>query len=125
VLRPGGRLLIRSTLADRIPDLLWYHYYPRAREIEARLFPTSDQVIDAFTRAGLGFVGIEVIRERYGADLAEYAERIRLGAISTFEFLTEAEIAEGSAAMAVAAAEAAPEPVANDVDLMVFVAPTG
>jgi ubiquinone/menaquinone biosynthesis C-methylase UbiE len=44
VLRPGGRVLIRSTFADRLPDLWWHRFFPRAAEIEQQMFPTVAEV---------------------------------------------------------------------------------
>ena len=39
VLRPGGRVLIRSTFAYRMPDLWWHRFFPRAIEIDKQMFP--------------------------------------------------------------------------------------
>jgi ubiquinone/menaquinone biosynthesis C-methylase UbiE len=58
VLRPGGRLLVRSAFADRVSDLLWYRFFPRARALEAELFPTLDEVVRVFTAAGLRHIGV-------------------------------------------------------------------
>src|SRR6266508_3693822 len=46
VLRPQGRLLVRNTFADRVPDLLWHRYFPSARTVETRLFPTTAEVLE-------------------------------------------------------------------------------
>src|SRR6266542_1665675 len=53
VLRPQGRLLVRNTFADRVPDLLWHRYFPSARTVETRLFPTTAEVLEVFADAGL------------------------------------------------------------------------
>jgi ubiquinone/menaquinone biosynthesis C-methylase UbiE len=37
VLRPGGRVLLRSTFSDRIFELEWMRYFPRMREIESQI----------------------------------------------------------------------------------------
>jgi ubiquinone/menaquinone biosynthesis C-methylase UbiE len=121
VLRPGGRLLIRSTFADRLPDLLWHRYFPGARRVESVLFPGLDEVVDVFARAGLRRVALEVVRERYASSLKEYAARLKLRAISTFEYLSDEETRTGFAALdAAAAAEREAEPVEGDSDLLVL-----
>ncbi|MEV6925061.1 class I SAM-dependent methyltransferase [Dactylosporangium sp. NPDC051485] len=119
VLRPGGRVLIRSTFSDRMPDLLWHRYFPSARGIEERTFPSLPATLDLFAAAGLEFVALDRIRELSAPSLAAYAERLRLRAISTFEHLSEAEIEQGLAALATdAAAEQVPHPVYLDSDLL-------
>lgn len=124
VLRPGGRLLLRGTFADRLPDLRWHRYFPGAVAVERRLFPTLADTVAVFEAAGFAVRALEVLRERYAASLAGYAERLRLRGISVFEYLTEAETAAGFAALdADVAAEAAagrPEPVEEDGDLLVL-----
>ncbi len=121
VLRPGGRLLLRSVFPERMTDLLWYRFFPRARAVEEKLFPTLDEVLPTFTAAGLCYVELDTIRHRYASSLAEYADRLRLRAISTFEYLTEEETQAGFAALdAAVAAERTPRPVEEDCDLLVM-----
>ena len=43
MLRPNGRVLIRSNFADHMPDLLWHHFFPRAFEEEG--FAALDVVV--------------------------------------------------------------------------------
>ncbi|GAA2376888.1 hypothetical protein GCM10010170_081310 [Dactylosporangium salmoneum] len=121
VLRPGGRVLIRSAFSDRMPDLLWHRYFPSARGVEERIFPSLPAVLELFAAAGLEFVALDRIRELSAPSLAAYAERLKLRAISTFEHLPEAEIERGLAALeSDAAAERVPRPVHLDSDLLTF-----
>jgi ubiquinone/menaquinone biosynthesis C-methylase UbiE len=121
VLRPGGRVLIRSTFADRMPDLWWHRFFPRAIEIEKDLFPTVGQAGQAFSGTGLTVVSLQTVRERFAASMAEAAARLRLRAISTFEYLTEQETRQGFAALdAALAAETSPQPVEGPSDLLVL-----
>jgi ubiquinone/menaquinone biosynthesis C-methylase UbiE len=121
VLRPGGRVIVRNTFADRLPDLLWHRYFPSARTVEQRLFPTTSEVLEVFTDAGLRYVALEQVRHRFAESLTEYAGRLRLRAISVFEYLPETEIERGFAALdADVALETTPRPVEEDCDLLVF-----
>lgn len=122
VLRPGGKLLIRSTLPERQQDLLWYRYFPRARAVEARVFPSLAEIERLFTAAGFSLVEVTAVRHPIAGSLAEYAGRLKLRAISTFEHLDEEEIVAGFARMdADAAAQAAdPRPIAEDCQLLVL-----
>lgn len=121
VLRPGGRVLIRNTFADRMRNLWWYQFFPRAPEIERDMFPTTDEVAAAFSVAGLKVVALEAVPERFAGSAAEFAARVRLRPFSTFEHMTEQEIAAGMAAMdAAVAQETAPQPIEGTSDLLVL-----
>ena len=121
VLRPGGRVLIRSQFADRFPDIGWHAYFARARAIELEMFPTVADVEAAFAPVGLRRIALVSRDERFGAGLAAHAERLRHRAVSTFEHMTEAEIAEGFARLeAAAAAETSPRPIVARSDVLVF-----
>ncbi|WP_433302091.1 class I SAM-dependent methyltransferase [Actinoplanes sp. CA-030573] len=121
VLRPGGRVLLHSTFADRMPDLLWHRFIPGARTVEQRMFPTLTEVVRLFGAAGMPVVAIERVREKFAPSLSSYAARMRLRPISTFEHLTEDEIVRGLTALdRAAAAETTPRPVTAEVDLLVL-----
>jgi ubiquinone/menaquinone biosynthesis C-methylase UbiE len=123
VLAPGGRVLVRSTFADRMERFGtgWHRYFPRVTEIERGMFPTVGEVLEVFAGVGLRQVGLEAVPVRLADNLAAYAERLRLRAISTFEFLTEEEIEAGFAALdAAVAADDGGQPVESASDLLVL-----
>jgi ubiquinone/menaquinone biosynthesis C-methylase UbiE len=121
VLRPGGRLLIRSSFPDRMPELTWYSYFPGARIIDEQVFPRLDHTLEVFEAAGLHFAELDVITERVADSLAAFAERLRLRGTSTFERLTEEEIEDGFATLSAAVdVETRPRPVDEDSDLLVL-----
>ncbi|HEX4790841.1 MAG TPA: class I SAM-dependent methyltransferase [Actinospica sp.] len=121
VLRPGGRVLIRSTFGDRPPESCWRDHFPRAAEVAAAIFPDSTRVEREFAQAGLRCVGLDVVRVRSAESAAAYAKRLHMRASSIFEHLTEQEIEEGFARLdaAVAAGEPAFRPT-EDGDLLVL-----
>jgi ubiquinone/menaquinone biosynthesis C-methylase UbiE len=125
VLRPGGRVLLCGSFSDRPGYRLWHRFFPGAEAVEARMFPTVGAVCDDFGTAGLARVALDEVWQEFAPSFAQYADRLRLRAISTFEHLTEEEIARGFAALdaAVAAAEQAAEPdtpVTGNVDVLVL-----
>ena len=121
VLKPRGTLLIRSTFVELTPDLLWYRYFPTARVVESRNFPTVTDVERTFAPAGFRVVELTSVRHHLADSLAEYTSRLKYRAISTFEHLPEEEIAQGFARMeADAAAETTPTPVAEDCTMLVL-----
>lgn len=123
VLRPGGRVFIRSQFADRFPDLDWHAYFPSARGIELEMFPSTAEVEAAFAAAGLRRQALVSIDERFHDSLREHTALLKHRAISTFEHMDEAEIVAGFARLDVAvAAETTPSPVITRSDLMVLAA---
>lgn len=80
---------MRSTFADRMSDLLWHRYFPRARAIEKEIFPSLDEVERLFAAVGLRRLALEQVRHRMAPSLVDYAARLRLRAVSPFEHLTE------------------------------------
>jgi ubiquinone/menaquinone biosynthesis C-methylase UbiE len=121
VVRPGARVLLRSTFSDRMPDLLWHRFFPGARRVERQMFPSLTEVVLLFEEAGFAVVALDEVPETMAPSLAAYAERLRLRAISTFEHLDEEEIRRGFAALDRAVqAEDVPQLVTSDGDLLVL-----
>lgn len=121
VLKPGGRLLIRSPFSDRMTGGWWQSFFPRALEIERQMFPSLAEVTDVFAAVGLGVMALESVVEQYAASETEAAEKLRLRAISTFEHMSEAEIAEGFARLDAHLARGADgKPSTGQSDLLVL-----
>lgn len=99
VLKPGGRLLLRTPFSDRMTGGWWQSFFPRALEIEKQMFPTLGEVTDVFAAVGLTPLALVEVVETYAGSQAEAAAKLRLRAISTFEHMTEAEIEDGFARM--------------------------
>lgn len=121
VLRPGSRVLIRSTFSDRMPDLAWHTYFPRAVDLEREIFPSADEVEQQFAAAGLRRVVLDVVRVQVVETFAEYAARLRTRAISIFEHLTDEEIRAGLAQLDEdVAANRPPGRLTEDGDVLVL-----
>lgn len=121
VLRPGGRVLLRSTFSDRICEMEWMRYFPRLREIEAQMFPSSNEAIELFARVGLHAIALVAVKEQLASSLAEYTARLRMRAISTFEHMSEDEILDGFARLDAASAQQTQgRPVIRSSDLLVL-----
>src|SRR6266516_3883173 len=82
-----GRSAARFT-GSSMPDLWWHQFFPRAAEIEKEMVPAVGQVEQAFSAAGLEILALEPVSERFADSMTEGAARLRLRAISTFEYLT-------------------------------------
>ena len=124
MLRPGGRVLIRSTFGNRLPASSWRDYFPHATELEAAIFPSTMQVEAEFVAAGLRKVILDVVRVQVAEDYVAYAKRLHMRVISIFEHLTDAEIDKGFAMLdADVAAGRAAFRLAEDGDLLVLELP--
>lgn len=97
VLKPGGRLLLRSTFKERIPDHWWRGFFPRSHAVEEAMFPSTDQARAIFEDAGFSTVGVVRPDIPFEGDIREAVEKLRLRAVSVFEHMTEQELAEGFA----------------------------
>jgi hypothetical protein len=54
-----------------MPDLKWMRYFPRAREIEMQMFPSSEEVIRVFANAGLTQVALRTESQRLCRKIAD------------------------------------------------------
>lgn len=121
ILRPGGRLLIAGSFSERLHPRAYYHYQPRARDIERQLFPTLKSCRNTFGRAGLAELAIDEVQHQVSPNLVAYGQRLAYRAISTFEYLDDREIADGLNRLNNdAAAETTPLPVRHTHDLLTF-----
>ncbi len=122
VLKPGGRVLIRTALSDRLREIWWHQFFDRAREIELAMFPTLPEVTDAFAAAGLSLLALDPVTEIYAANETEAAEKLKLRAISVFEHMSEAELEDGFARLDawLAAGNAGSDPLRVEGDLLVL-----
>lgn len=118
VLVPGGRVFIRSTFSDRMPVIDWHAWFDGAREAELKMFPTTGEVATMFEVVGLEPLAVDVVREKYADTMTDYAARMRLKSISTFEHLDEVAIEAGMLRMEAAVAAEPDAAVYGDGDLM-------
>jgi ubiquinone/menaquinone biosynthesis C-methylase UbiE len=113
VLKPGGRLLLRSNFSDHIPPSGWWlEYFPRGFEADAELFQPLPEVIATFMPAGWRVASFGRVTEPSSGTRADMLERLRLRTLSTFAQLTPDELETGFRRLeqAVAADPDAPAP---------------
>lgn len=95
VVRPGGRLIMRSGFSDHMPRIWWLGYFPRGYEVDAALFPPLHEVIAAFTSAGWRVASFGTFIEPSAATRAQLLERLRLRTHSVFGHFTADQIEDG------------------------------
>lgn len=110
VLRPGGRLLLRSQFSDHMPTLWWLEHFPRSDEAHAAPFQPLHEVIATFTPAGWRVASFGTVTEPSPGTYGDMLERLRT--FSVFADFTPDELAAGFRRLeqAVAADPDAPAP---------------
>jgi len=99
VLKPGGRLILRSTFKDRIPDHWWRGYFPGSWDVERAMFESQAETRARFEAAGFRTIQSVQMALPFEGDLPGAVARLKLRAVSVFEHLSEAEMTEGFARM--------------------------
>lgn len=113
VLKPAGRLLLRSNFSDHIPPSGWWlEHFPRGYEVDAAMFQPLHEVIATFTSAGWRVVNFGRVIEPSSGTRGDMVRRLRLHTHSTFAHFTpdELEIGFRRLEQAVATDPCAPAP---------------
>jgi ubiquinone/menaquinone biosynthesis C-methylase UbiE len=113
VLKPGGRLLLRSNFSDHIPPSGWWlEFFPRGFEADASMFQPLHEVIAMFMSAGWRVASFGRVTEPSSGTRGDVLHRLRLRTLSTFAQLTADELDIGFRRLeqAIAADPGAPAP---------------
>jgi ubiquinone/menaquinone biosynthesis C-methylase UbiE len=95
VIKPGGRLLLRSQFSDHMPRLWWLEYFPRGHEVDAAMYQPLHEVIATFTVIGWRVASFSAVAEPSSATRRDMLERLRLRTLSTFAYFTPEELDTG------------------------------
>lgn len=120
VVKSGGRVFLRSTFRERIPQHWWRSYFPRSQAIEEAMFPSVAEAQALFEAAGFSTVQLVEQDIPFDGDLAEQVAKLKLRAVSVFEHMTEAELQAGFDAIDAALAAGRLEPKGTTGDFLVF-----
>ncbi|AGL21324.1 class I SAM-dependent methyltransferase [Actinoplanes sp. N902-109] len=114
VLRPGGKVLIRSVFAGRPDGVSLFRWWPSAVRV-LDTYPSIEEIVTAFD----GFTAhrVESVPQVTAPSARVAAERLRRAAHTPLQLITDAEFAEGLARLR---AETSAEPVVDSLDLLVL-----
>lgn len=118
VLRPGGRMLIRSAFAGRYQAISLFRYFPEAIRV-LDTYPSVADVEAAFSTAGFATVGFEQVPQVSAASLGEAAAALRREAHTPLQLINDDEYAAGLARLH-RAAQTETGPVVDALDLLVL-----
>jgi ubiquinone/menaquinone biosynthesis C-methylase UbiE len=120
VLVPGGRFAV-VTFDSRHFDRYWLNgFFPRIKKIDVARFPSEDDLRSELEAAGFASVRLVQVSQRATISRSSALERIHGRHISTFDLLSEDEIAAGTAR----AERELPDPVEYDQEWLVAIANT-
>jgi SAM-dependent methyltransferase len=95
VVRTDGVVLIRNGFGDRLDGIHWLDFFPAAKELAARRWPTVEETAQAFRKAGFEVERLEVVPEVVADDFLAYHARIRVRAISTLNLISDEAFEDG------------------------------
>lgn len=95
VIRPGGRLLLRTQFSDHLPDIWWLRPFPRHVEAHAAHFDPLHETIAAFTSRGWRVASFGTVTEPSPGTYADLLERLKMRTFSVFAQFTPDELEIG------------------------------
>lgn len=121
VLVGGGAVLIRNNFGDRLDGVRWLRYFPAARGLASRRWPTVGETAEAFASAGFAVEALHSVPEVIAPDLNSYCERIAVRANSTLTLIDDRDFEEGIERLRQeAASDSGADPVVDRRDLLVL-----
>ncbi len=120
VVKPGGRVILRSTFRDRIPDNWWRGFFPGSWALEEAMFPSQAEARAVFEAAGFATVESVQMEIPFEGNLNAMVAQLRLRAVSTFEHMTSDELDQGFARLDAALVAGTLEPKSTFGDFIVF-----
>ena len=123
VVRPGGRVLIRSSFSGRLASCRFYEFFPDALAADQERLPDLADVEWLFAAHGFRSRALEVVQQLLDPTWDAYVQRIAHRALSSFEYITDAQFELGLAAMRAAGRAGEVEPVYEEIDFLVFERP--
>jgi ubiquinone/menaquinone biosynthesis C-methylase UbiE len=120
VVAVGGAVLIRNAFGDRLEEIQWLDFFPSAKEIAAKRWPTVDATARAFGTAGFEVERLEGVPEVVAGDFRNYHDRIRVRANSTLNLVDDDAFEAGLARMEQFASKQPPGRVVDRRDFLVL-----
>jgi ubiquinone/menaquinone biosynthesis C-methylase UbiE len=120
VLRPHGRVCLRTGSRERIPHYPQVPFFPASRPLMEQHLPTLEFQRDIFAAAGFTTVSAEVITQEIAPDLFAYSDKLATKSDSILVRLADEDFDAGLKALHARAAATAPHPVTEPIDFVVF-----
>lgn len=121
VVQEQGAVLIRNSFGDRLNDIHWLSFFPAAKHLAARRWPSVDATADAFRTAGFEIESLHSVPEVIAENLGAYYDRVCVRANSTLTLISDEDFVDGLARLKFAAQQQqSSKPVVDHRDLLVL-----
>jgi ubiquinone/menaquinone biosynthesis C-methylase UbiE len=120
VLRPKGRVCLRTATSDLISAYPYVPYFPTSRRLLEDRLPTLRFQQQAFENAGLSTLSTSFIVQQIADSLHTYADKLATKSDSILASLSDSDFAAGMQALRAAAAAGPDCVVTEPIDFLVF-----
>ncbi len=120
VLRPGGRLVIRTPTLEDVAGYAFLECFPRAKAIDRQRMPPERAVRAAAAAAGLSVVDCRVVRQLFATDPGACWTKLAKRGLSSLQMISDAEFEAGLADLRRWCERAPAAPVREPLHLFVF-----
>ena len=120
VIKPGGKLLIRTTSIETMSSYLWASFFPEGARVEATRTLSRAAIRHLLCAQGFILDSEQVVVQLFARDLRDYCERIAQRALSSLQAIPDSAFRAGMHALRRRCENAASSrPVYEAVDLYV------
>jgi SAM-dependent methyltransferase len=120
VVRPAGRVLLRTPSLELIDTIAWLPFFPGARAIDEGRLPARRRIVTTFEEAGFAMHAHRAVAQEFARSPRDALEKIRRRPFSTLRLLPDAAFEEGLASYARHCQTAPPTPLIEPLDFFVF-----
>ena len=94
-MRPGGRVLIRTSTHAQLRNRHWYRFFPSALQVDLARHPTKDALLNGLAEAGFERISAVAIDESRSVSTQLLLTMMRMRAFSTLHQLSRADLDNG------------------------------
>ena len=99
VIKPGGKLLVRTASLETMNSYLWASFFPEAARIEASRVLSRAEIRDLLSDGGFTLDAELVVVQRFANDLLDYCKRISQRALSSLQAIPDSAFESGMVAL--------------------------
>jgi ubiquinone/menaquinone biosynthesis C-methylase UbiE len=120
VLRPDGRVCLRTASLEKIPLYPYVPFFPTSRTLLERRLPSLTFQREVFEEAAFQTLSYEVVTQTIAADYSSYADKLSLKADSILASLNDSDFEAGLQALRSAATMMPACTITEPIDFFVF-----
>jgi len=99
VIKPGGKLLIRTASRETIDSYLWASFFPEGANIEASRVLSRAAIRDLLSASSFTLDAELSVVQLFAKDLRDYCERISQRALSSLQAIPDSAFERGMVAL--------------------------